>query len=118
MASARNRKARYHHGDLRSALVTEGLRILEVRAPEELGLREVARAAGVSATAVYRHFPDKEALLRALASVGFQYLGDAQAAATEQAGGGLAGFNASRSDERRVGKECVSTCRSRWSPYH
>src|SRR3546814_545678 len=95
MASARNRKARYHHGDLRSALVTEGLRILEVRAPEELGLREVARAAGVSATAVYRHLPDKEALLRALASVGCQYLGYAKAAATEQAGGGLAGFNAS-----------------------
>src|SRR3546814_5519317 len=28
------------------------------------------------------------------------------------------GANASRSEERRVGKECVSTCRSRWSPYH
>src|SRR3546814_7883570 len=32
----------------------------------------------------------------------------------------LGGFNVSevRSEERRVGKECVSTCRSRWSPYH
>src|SRR3546814_13771944 len=28
------------------------------------------------------------------------------------------GFVADRSEERRVGKECVSTCRSRWSPYH
>src|SRR3546814_4674202 len=27
-------------------------------------------------------------------------------------------FNSPRSEERRVGKECVSTCRSRWSPYH
>src|SRR3546814_2689374 len=27
-------------------------------------------------------------------------------------------FSAPRSEERRVGKECVSTCRSRWSPYH
>src|SRR3546814_17373240 len=27
-------------------------------------------------------------------------------------------LHASRSEERRVGKECVSTCRSRWSPYH
>src|SRR3546814_15275079 len=27
-------------------------------------------------------------------------------------------LDAERSDERRVGKECVSTCRSRWSPYH
>src|SRR3546814_8661776 len=30
----------------------------------------------------------------------------------------LAVYSAGRSDERRVGKECVSTCRSRWSPYH
>src|SRR3546814_15067711 len=30
----------------------------------------------------------------------------------------LAGPDAKRSEERRVGKECVSTCRSRWSPYH
>src|SRR3546814_16973010 len=30
----------------------------------------------------------------------------------------LCATNAPRSDERRVGKECVSTCRSRWSPYH
>src|SRR3546814_1611898 len=28
------------------------------------------------------------------------------------------GFDACRSEERRVGKECVSTCRTRWSPYH
>src|SRR3546814_13964036 len=28
------------------------------------------------------------------------------------------GFSLVRSEERRVGKECVSTCRSRWSPYH
>src|SRR3546814_16732145 len=31
---------------------------------------------------------------------------------------GLAGHRGRRSEERRVGKECVSTCRSRWSPYH
>src|SRR3546814_18550862 len=30
----------------------------------------------------------------------------------------MIGFNLGRSEERRVGKECVSTCRSRWSPYH
>src|SRR3546814_11666116 len=33
-------------------------------------------------------------------------------------GGGGAIVNTARSEERRVGKECVSTCRSRWSPYH
>src|SRR3546814_19422900 len=31
---------------------------------------------------------------------------------------GIAGGHGDRSEERRVGKECVSTCRSRWSPYH
>ncbi len=53
----------YHHGDLRSALVEEGLRLLAASDAEHLSLREIARNAGVSATAVYRHFPDKEALL-------------------------------------------------------
>src|SRR3546814_8329930 len=33
-------------------------------------------------------------------------------------GGGAASLGQGRSEERRVGKECVSTCRSRWSPYH
>src|SRR3546814_17755138 len=35
-----------------------------------------------------------------------------------QGGGGDLGRGRRRSEERRVGKECVSTCRSRWSPYH
>src|SRR3546814_14554988 len=33
-------------------------------------------------------------------------------------GEGITNLSALRSEERRVGKECVSTCRSRWSPYH
>jgi AcrR family transcriptional regulator len=61
---------RYHHGDLRSALIEEGLKRLENAPAEALSLREVARNVGVSATAVYRHFPDKQALLHALADVG------------------------------------------------
>lgn len=75
---------RYHHGDLRTALITEGLRAVEANGAEALSLREIARAAGVSATAVYRHFPDKRALLAALASEGVRRLGQAQeeAAAT------------------------------------
>ena len=58
-------KTAYHHGDLRSALIDVGLRLLAERAADDLGLREVARQVGVSATAVYRHFPDKRALLSA-----------------------------------------------------
>ncbi len=74
-------KAGYHHGDLRAALLAEGLRMLEEREDAELSLREIARAVGVSATAVYRHFPDKEALREALASAAYDRMGEAQRAA-------------------------------------
>lgn len=76
----------YHHGDLRSALVEAGLRALETAPIEDLSLRALAREAGVSATAVYRHFPDKQALLAALADAGLQSLGRYQQQAAEAAG--------------------------------
>ena len=84
----------YHHGDLRAALVEAGLTLLATRSADDLSLREVARAVGVSATAVYRHFPDKRALMEALAAEGMAKLAQAQHAAAEDAGGGAAGFNA------------------------
>lgn len=71
-------KAGYHHGDLRAALIAEGLRMLEVGEDADLSLRELARAVGVSATAVYRHFPDKDALREALGLAAYDRLGDAQ----------------------------------------
>lgn len=74
----------YHHGDLRRALLDTGVTLLEQRPEGELGLRELARAVGVSATAVYRHFPDKRALFAALAEQGFELLADAQAAAARR----------------------------------
>jgi len=87
-------KRTYHHGDLRAALIDEGLALLATRAADAFSLREVARAAGVSATAVYRHFPDKTALMTALAREGLKQLGAAQAKASAAAGGGAAGFAA------------------------
>jgi AcrR family transcriptional regulator len=72
------RAKKYHHGDLRDGLIAAGMRMLESRKSEDLGLREVAREVGVSATAVYRHFPDKQALLRAIAARGFAMMGDLQ----------------------------------------
>lgn len=51
------------------------------RGAEDVSLREVARAVGVSATALYRHFPDKTALLEALSEEGFARLAAAQGAA-------------------------------------
>ncbi len=85
-------KNSYHHGDLRAALVAEGLKLLEKRDFEALSLREVARNLGVSATAVYRHFPAKEDLLRALAGQGLTMLAEQQQWAAAKAKG-LAAFN-------------------------
>ena len=87
----------YHHGDLRAAAIAVGLELLKSRTADDLGLREVARAVGTSATALYRHFPDKSALLGALAQEGLRRLGVAQRAASDAAGGGAAGFNATGS---------------------
>lgn len=87
-------RQKYHHGDLRAALVQAGLKLLEERHGDDIGLREVARAVGVSATAVYRHFPDKAALLRALSAEGLARLAEAQRSAADAAGGGKAGFAA------------------------
>lgn len=82
----------YHHGSLRDALVEAAL--AQVGAGETPSLREAARRAGVSATAVYRHFPDKQALLGAVARAGLARLGAAQHAAYDAAGRGAVGFNA------------------------
>ncbi|KTE05108.1 TetR/AcrR family transcriptional regulator [Sphingopyxis sp. H115] len=84
----------YHHGDLRAAVIAAGLKRLEAGDGGELGLRALARDVGVSATALYRHFPDKEALLDALADEGLRRLGALQAQAWLKAGGGIAGFKA------------------------
>ena len=85
----------YHHGDLRGALLDTGLRLLRSRSVDDLGLRELAREVGVSPAAIYRHFPDKQALMAALAAEGLERLARAQQQATRSAGGGKAGFLAS-----------------------
>lgn len=64
----------YHHGDLRHALVEAGLKVLAEQGASGLNLREVARVAGVSHAAPYRHFADKEALVAAIAEDGFRQL--------------------------------------------
>ncbi|MFC3713968.1 TetR/AcrR family transcriptional regulator [Sphingoaurantiacus capsulatus] len=84
----------YHHGDLRAALVAEALTLVEESNAENISLREVARRVGVSPQAVYRHFPDKAALMAELAQTGLARLAVAQQAASERAGGGSAGFAA------------------------
>ena len=66
--------APYHHGDLRNALLVSARTILEKKGVGALSLREVARKAGVSHAAPYRHFQGHEALLAALATEGFKEL--------------------------------------------
>lgn len=67
-------RSTYHHGDLRVALLAAANELLEEGGP--LSLRELARRAGVSPTAPYRHFADKDALESALAVQGLRDLFD------------------------------------------
>ena len=67
-------KRPYHHGDLRNALLDAARAILEEESLSALSLRAVARRAGVSHAAPYRHFPNHEALLVELAVEGFAEL--------------------------------------------
>ncbi|MFJ1608480.1 TetR/AcrR family transcriptional regulator [Streptomyces sp. NPDC088253] len=71
MATARDT---YHHGDLRAACLNAALELLEEGEEAGLSLRAVARRAGVSPNAPYRHYSDKDDLLAALATHGFQDL--------------------------------------------
>jgi AcrR family transcriptional regulator len=65
----------YHHGNLRAALLQRAEELLATTGASGLSLRELAREAGVSHGAPRRHFPDKQALLDALAEIGFERLG-------------------------------------------
>ncbi|MEO5820614.1 MAG: TetR/AcrR family transcriptional regulator [Vicinamibacteraceae bacterium] len=71
---AKRRPDRYHHGDLRRALVLEALRTIHVEGASALTLRGVGDRLGVSRTALYRHFADKQALLNEVAAEGFRLL--------------------------------------------
>jgi AcrR family transcriptional regulator len=90
----RKRAGQYHHGDLRRALVDQALRTIGKEGVEGLTLRAVGEALGVSRTALYRHFSDKQALVAGVAREGFRTLRLALVEAWEQAGQGQAGFQA------------------------
>ncbi|MCC8476555.1 TetR/AcrR family transcriptional regulator [Streptomyces globisporus] len=69
-----SRSGTYHHGDLRAACIRAARELLEEDGSAGLSLRAVARRAGVSATAPYRHFADREALVSAVAAEGYNEL--------------------------------------------
>ncbi len=73
MAQA-NKSGKYHHGDLRHAVIDTALQIIAEQGIESLTLREIAQRIGVSRMAPYRHFENKAVLLVTLAEEGFQSL--------------------------------------------
>jgi AcrR family transcriptional regulator len=64
----------YHHGDLKNALIAAGVKILAREGSAGLGLRNVAKEAGVSHSALYAHFTDKQALIAAISTEGLKQL--------------------------------------------
>ena len=66
----------YHHGDLKRALVGSARALIAEKGPMGFTMAEAARAAGVSPSAPYRHFADRDALLREVAIQGFEDFAD------------------------------------------
>ena len=67
----------YHHGNLRAALLHAAIQLIAEVGPMAFTLREVARRAGVSHNAPYRHFRDKNDLMLAVATEGYRELTEA-----------------------------------------
>jgi len=74
MAKTQNHERPYHHGDLRRVIVRAALEILSETQSLDFSLRELARRAGVSHNAPYKHFADKRELLSAVSAAGFEML--------------------------------------------
>ena len=66
----------HHHGNLKEALINHALEAARTGTIESLSLRQASRELGVSPGAVYRHFADKDALMRSLAQHGFDKLAE------------------------------------------
>ena len=77
----------YHHGNLREALVSEGVKLIEEKGVNGLTLREIGVRAGVSRTAAYRHFSDKSDLLAAIGEAAFTEFAAALQTARDHAEG-------------------------------
>ncbi|MER7722445.1 TetR/AcrR family transcriptional regulator [Streptomyces sp. NPDC096323] len=75
----------YHHGSLPETLVAHAIELLDEGGAEAVTVREVARRAGVSPSAPFRHFPDRAALLAAVAEAVAMDFGAAQMAVVNSA---------------------------------
>lgn len=67
-------KEKYHHGELRKAFITAGLKQLVKQPAEKISYRELARQVKVSQTAPYRHFTDKDDFFAEIATEGYSLL--------------------------------------------
>lgn len=74
----------YHHDNLRNTLLDQAIRLIGEVGPVALTLREIARRAGVSHNAPYRHFRDRDDLLAAVAAQGYRELTEAMLAAAKR----------------------------------
>src|SRR5215469_8159593 len=84
----------YHHGNLREALLKAALRLISEVGPTAFTLREVARRAGVSHNAPYRHFRDRDELMAAVSTQGYAELKQAMLDADKQERDALARLKA------------------------
>lgn len=80
------KKEAYHHGNLREAVLAISKQLIEEKGIHAFSLREVARLAGVSRTAPYRHFPDKESVLVAIAEEAYAGVQDAMQQVVQRSG--------------------------------
>lgn len=102
----------YHHGDLRRALIEHGLHLARTGGPGAVSLREVTRAAGVSPNAAYRHFADRENLVRAVAGEAQLALARAIRERVDQTPADLPRAEASIERLRRVGLAYIDFARA------
>ncbi len=102
----------YHHGDLRRALIDEGLQLARTGGPSAVTLREATRAAGVSPNAAYRHFTDRDALVRAVAREAQLALAGAITARVDATPAHLSRADAAIERLRRVGLAYIEFART------
>ncbi|MCA8931887.1 MAG: TetR/AcrR family transcriptional regulator [Rhodospirillaceae bacterium] len=99
-------RQRYHHGNLREALINAALKLIGEKGPAGFTFAEAARSAGVSAAAPYRHFRDRDELMADVACRGFEQLAEAlETAWSAGAPDALAAFD-------RVGRAYLAFARS------
>ena len=99
MATRTATKAPYHHGNLESALVDAAITLVRKYGPDQLSLRAVSAEIGVSPSASYHHFRDKDALVSAIKNVLFDRLATMQEKAIAKIKGNVAAASIKKFEE-------------------